>query len=204
MELTPYISFLIVSFGLIIIPGPNVLVIVSTSLAHGKLRGLQTVAGTSLAMLLQLLMVCIGTGWFIQQLSKGLETLKWLGIGYLLYLGLRHFKQAMTSHEAQNQISSISSFYRGFFISLSNPKTLLFFSAFLPQFVSSSENYFQQITILSGTFLSMAVVLDSCYALLAARFQSAFQQQHLQKFQHGLSGLLFFGAGIWLAVSRRG
>ena len=97
MDISLYLSFLIISFTVIIIPGPNVLVIVSTSLAQGRNRGLQTVAGTSFAMILQLLIVGVGTTWFVQLVTDGLYYLKWLGVVYLFCLGLRHLKAAINS-----------------------------------------------------------------------------------------------------------
>jgi len=80
MDISLFLTFLLVSFGLIVMPGPNVLVIVSTSISHGKKSGLQTVAGTSLAMSIQLLAVGFGTTWLISLIVDGLNYLKWLGL----------------------------------------------------------------------------------------------------------------------------
>jgi len=203
MNTPTFLTFLVVSFWLIIIPGPNVLVIVSTSITHGRKRGLQTVAGTSLAMLLQLVIVSIGTGWFVRLVADGLYYLKWLGIIYLLYLGLAQLKKALTISGAMTGASAAASFSRGFIVSLTNPKTLLFFSAFLPQFVSATENYHLQIVLLSCSFLMLAILLDSCYALLSSRLARFTQNAYLTRFQHGFSGLLFLCAGAWLASTKR-
>ena len=144
-------AFILVSMGIIIIPGPNVLVVVSTSLAYGRARGLQTVAGTSAAMLVQ---------------------------------------------------SVFASFQRGFLVSLTNPKTIIFFSAFLPQFTSSAEAYLPQIALLSAIFWALAVILDSGYALLAHRMSSLLRSRNLARYQHGLSALLYIGAGSALAATK--
>ena len=202
MDTALYISFLIVSVGVIVIPGPNVLVIVSTSLTYGTSRGLQTVAGTSLAMVIQLIIAGIGTSWFIQFLAEGFYILKWLGVAYLLYLGLLHLNHAVFGKVSGTLLRASSTFSRGFFISLTNPKTILFFSTFLPQFVSSADNYIQQISILSGTFLLIAIVLDSSYAILSAKIQSLLRTGNFFRIQSGFSGLLFLGASMWLATSR--
>ncbi|MDX5151209.1 MAG: LysE family translocator, partial [Acidiferrobacterales bacterium] len=153
MDISHYLTFLIVSLGIIIIPGPNVLVIISTSILHGKIRGLQTVAGTSLAMIIQLVIVGIGTSWIIAKLTSGLGYLKWFGIAYLLYLGVKHLVQAVDSEEKYMEIQATTTFARGFVTSLTNPKTLLFFSAYLPQFVSAPQHYAFDISVLSITFL---------------------------------------------------
>lgn len=203
MDFTLYLTFLVVSFGLIIVPGPNVLVIVSTSIAHGKKRGLQTVAGTSLAMVIQLLMVAVGTAWFVRVFSNGLNYLKWVGVVYLLYLGLCHLVKAFSSEKQEKDLTASSSFRRGFLVSLANPKTLLFFSAFLPQFVIATGNYDLQILLLSFSFLVMAIILDSCYALLSSTLTLFVKSRYLNTSQNGLSGILFLLASGWLAAINR-
>ena len=204
MDITLYISFLIISFLVIIVPGPNVLVIVSTSLAHGARRGLQTVAGTSSAMIVQLLIVGIGTSWFVRLVADGLYYLKWLGIAYLLYLGLRHLGAAVFSGGRERpDISASATFARGFVVSLTNPKTLLFFSAFLPQFISTAESYQFQIILLSVSFVIMATLLDSCYALLSSRLRKLAGDGGFIKYRHGFSGLLYLAAGAWMTVANR-
>lgn len=203
MDITLYITFLLVSFGLIIIPGPNVLVIISTSISHGKKRGLQTVAGTSFAMAIQLLVVALSTSWFIQSVSNGIFYLKWIGVVYLLYLGILHFKYAIFTSKQDKEITSSATFLQGFIVSITNPKTLLFFSAFLPQFVSSPESYSSQILLLSMSFLILAIILDSCYALLSAKLAVLAKDSFTNKLQHGFSSLLFLGASAWLAAMNR-
>jgi len=194
--------FILVSIGVIIVPGPNVLVIVSTCISHGRLRGLQTVAGTSTAMIVQLFIAAIGTSWFVSTLASGFFWLKWTGVLYLCYLGVNHLKSAVQKTEHQ-QISGIGSFHRGFWVSLTNPKTILFFSAFLPQFVYPSESYFSQIALLSSIFCFLAVVLDSSYALLADKLTSLLGSKFSAK-QNYLSSALYLGASATLAATKHG
>ena len=199
-----YISFLIVSFTLIIIPGPNILVIVSSSVQHGKIHGLQTVAGTSLAMAIQLLVVALGTTWLVEVLTGSFYFLKWAGVGYLFYLGFKYSMRALNSGTPLPAPKHSVSFVRGFIVSLTNPKTLLFFSAFLPQFISSTENYVYQITLLSASFLFIAIILDSAYAILSAKLLPLLQKNNkLPGLQNALSGILYLCASIWLATLRR-
>jgi len=203
MDISLYISFLILSVGIIIIPGPNVLIIVSTSLQHGKTRGLQTVAGTSIAMLIQLILAAISTKLFIQFLSDGFIILKYCGVAYLLYLGISHLKAAFYSKALTEQLSTSASFTRGFLVSLTNPKTILFFGAFLPQFISPNGDYLFQMSILSISFLVMAIALDSCYALLSVRLKPLLEQRNLYQLQNSVTGILLLGASTWLATTRR-
>jgi homoserine/homoserine lactone efflux protein len=200
MDTTLFITFLLVSFGIVVVPGPNVLVIVSTSIAHGKRRGLQTVAGTSLAMAIQLFVAAVTTSSFTRSMAQGFVILKWAGVAYLAYLGLAHIKKALA--ETTTGISAPISFSRGFGVSITNPKTIVFFGAFLPQFVSASGGYLPQITILSVTFLLLALLLDSCYAILGSRLYSLIKNQGTSRL-HWINGLLYWGAGAWLAATRR-
>jgi len=203
MDITLYLTFLVVSFGLIIVPGPNVLVIISTSIAHGTKRGLQAVAGTSLAMAIQLLVVAASTAWFVQVISKGLQYIKWLGVAYLLYLAFYHLKSAFRPEKKEINVTSSITVRRGFLVSLTNPKTLLFFSAFLPQFVTSVGIYNYQIFLLSLSFLIMAMILDSCYALLSSKLSLLAKERFLNMYRNGFSGLLYLGACAWLAATNR-
>ena len=194
------LAFILVSIGIIIIPGPNVLVIVSTSITHGKVRGLQTVAGTSTAMLIQLGVAALGTSWFVSALANGFVWLKWVGVIYLIYLGAKHL--AAIRNSAKTEISAVGTFQRGFWVSLTNPKTILFFSAFLPQFTSLAISYPLQIAELSLIFWFFAVVLDSGYALLAYKLSSILKIKNLDKFQNEASGVLYIGASTILATTK--
>ncbi len=192
-----FLLFIFVSIGVIGVPGPNVLVVVSTSLSHGKQRGLQTVAGTSTAMIIQLFIAAFGTAWFVGNLASGLVWLKWVGVIYLLYLGVQHLIIG-ASKKRPEAVTGLGSFQRGFWVSLTNPKTILFFSAFLPQFVSPSEPYLMQIALLSTIFWLLAIVLDSGYAVLAGKLTSLLENK-LFKAQNYFSGFLYLGAGALLA-----
>ena len=195
------LTFIIVSFGVIVIPGPNVLVIISTSLSHGTTRGLQAVAGTSLAMLIQLSIAALGTSLFVSNLAKGFMWLKWLGVTYLIYLGVKHLIALKSSN--QPPISATGSFNRGFWVSLTNPKTILFFGAFLPQFTIGSHSYLSQIILLSVTFWLMALVLDSLYAILSAKLVKLLKAKNITKYQNGFCGALYLGAGVLLSTTKK-
>lgn len=198
LEPAYYISFILISIPFIISPGPNVVVIISTSLAAGSKRGLQTVAGAWLAMIIQLFIAAVGTSWLLSVLAEGLMWIKWGGVAYLLYLGLTGLYRFATD-QGNGEANATGSFQRGFYVSLTNPKTILFFSAFLPQFVTDSSLYAQQITILSVTFLVLALILDSCYALLAGRLRWMLARKDFNKLQNGISGTLYLLASGLLA-----
>ena len=202
MELGQLISFLLVSAVFIAVPGPNILVIVSTSLVNGKLRGLQTVVGTTLAMIIQLSIAALGTSVLLATLSQGLVWLKWFGVVYLLYLGVNSI-YAFYSRAKSKKPSATESVQRGFWVSLTNPKTILFFSAFLPQFANPDTAYLPQIAILSFSFLLLAVTIDSCYAILSARLKWLLASRDIDRVSNGISGVFYIGASGLLASTSR-
>jgi len=178
MDYLLYAAFIVTALTVIALPGPNVLVIVSTSLHQGVKRGLQTVAGTSSAMALQLFIAALASVSLIQLLEQGLSLLKWAGLLYLCYLAIKHLRYAWRGNLGDNAPppaeAAAWTFSRGFLVSISNPKTILFFTAFLPQFTSARFDYATQIALLSISFLLLAIVCDSLYAILAARLRHAF------------------------------
>tara|TARA_B100000959_G_scaffold44366_2_gene44835 strand:- start:18387 stop:18998 length:612 start_codon:yes stop_codon:yes gene_type:complete len=202
MELMQILPFLLVASAFVLMPGPNVLVIVSTSLVAGKARGLQTVLGTSLAMVVQLFVAGLGTSGFLLLIAEGLVWLKWIGVAYLTYLGVISLNNFLRNKKS-TEPTATGSFQRGFWVSLTNPKTILFFSAFLPQFVSDANSYTFQIAALSLIFWLIALLIDSSYALLAARIRNTFNNYDLNRIQNGVSGAFYLTASGILAYSNR-
>ena len=202
MEPGQLVSFLLVSAVFIAVPGPNILVIVSTSLVSGKLRGLQTVVGTTLAMIIQLAIAALGTTLLLATLSQGLLWLKWCGVAYLLFLGMNSI-YAFFTHRISKQPSATDSIQRGFWVSLTNPKTILFFSALLPQFANPDNAYLGQIAILSASFLLLAVTIDCGYAIMSAKLKWLLQSRDIDRMCNGVSGAFYLGAGGLLAGSKQ-
>ena len=204
MDVTGYLVYVAVSVALIAIPGPNVLVIVSTGMAHGRARALQTVAGTSTAMAVQLTVVAFGTSWLVHDISASLAILKWIGVAWLALLALTHLRRSFGSDGNHRQVAAATSFFTGFVTSLTNPKTMLFFSAYLPQFVVSAHGYVQQIALLSASFLLLAITIDGAYAIASARVWRALNRTRAPAvLHHRLSAAIYLVAGLWLALLRR-
>ena len=204
MSLDLYLAFVAACVLLIVIPGPNVALIVANSVAHGARYGLMTVAGTASAMVLQLALVVFGASALLGLLASVFDWLRWLGVAYLLWLGLRNWRAASTDLAgiAAEARSTGSIFARGFLVSLTNPKTLLFYAAFLPQFISvEAGDATRQLLLLSGTFLVVAVFLDGAWALLASRLRSLLQAR--ASLRNRLTGGLLMSAGVGLALARR-
>ena len=204
MNLSLYLGFVLASTILILIPGPNVSLIVANSIAYGTRYGLLTVAGTSSAIVVQLALATLGLTATLDMLAGWFEWVRWVGVAYLLYLGVRQWAAApvdLTRTRPQpRSFRAIAP--RGFLISLTNPKTLLFYGAFFPQFVSVGGDLMTQLTLLAVTFLVIEVALDSCWALLAGRFRAVLAVNG--KLRNRLTGGLLMGPGAGLALAHRG
>lgn len=199
-----YLAFVAASALLIAIPGPNVALIVANSVAHGARYGLMTVAGTASAMVVQLALVVLGASAVLGLLAELFDGLRWLGVAYLVWLGMRIWRSAATDLRATaaepRALPAI--FIRGFAVSLTNPKTLIFYAAFLPQFVRADAGDIRhQLLVLAGTFLVVAVLLDGTWALLASRLRGLLRAR--ARLRNRLTGGLLIGAGIGLAFARK-
>lgn len=203
MSLELYIAFVAASVVLVLIPGPNVALIVANSIAHGHRYGLVTVAGTSAAMVPQLALAVLGLGGVLAVMADWFEWLRWLGVAYLLYLGINALMvpaSNLTTVKAA-QIAPRQMFYRGFVVSLTNPKTLVFYSAFLPQFVSPHGDTLSQLMLLAVTFLVIAAFLDSVWALLASRAARCLAIDG--RLRNRITGGFLLSAATGLALARK-
>lgn len=149
------------------------------------------------------MIAAVGTTWFIEALAEGFLWLKWVGVAYLLYLGICHLRTALSEGSSAQQSAALGSFNRGFWVSLTNPKTILFFSAFLPQFILPSAPYFKQIILLSATFWLLAIMVNLSYAILANKVAHGLKSKYFSKVQNGASGVLYLSAGAALATTNR-
>jgi len=202
MSLALYFTFMATAVVLILIPGPNVALIVANSVAHGRRYGLLTVAGTSSAMFIQLSLTVFGMTTLLSVMAGWFEWLRWIGVAYLVHLGVKAWcapRIDLTTAEPQPP-SAQTVYFRGFLVSLANPKTLLFFGAFLPQFVNPNAELMGQLTLLSATFLIIAILLDGTWALTANRFRRLLAMNGTLR--NRLTGGLLVSAGLGLALAR--
>jgi threonine/homoserine/homoserine lactone efflux protein len=187
---------------LMLIPGPNVALIVANSVAYGPRHGLMTVAGTAAAQALSLGLVALGLTALLENFSLWFSWLRWIGVAYLIFLGVQLWRAPAPDLNAAPQAPAHGPlFLQAFAISLANPKTLIFYGAFLPQFISLERAVAPQMALLAALFLSIAVVFDSAWALLAAQARGFVAAKG--KLASRLSGSLLIGAGAALALLRQ-
>jgi homoserine/homoserine lactone efflux protein len=205
MDLDLYLAFLLATTVLILIPGPNVTLLVANSLAHGPRRALITLAGTSSAIALQLVVVALGMTSFILALAAWFEWLRWAGVAYLVYLGIQQWRAAPLALDdlEGRAVRSGALFWQGVLVSATNPKTLLFYAAFFPQFVDPGSTPGLQLALLCATFVVVATVLDGTYALLAGRLRPWLRTRRRARLRNRLTGSFLIAAALGLALARR-
>ena len=198
-----YAAFLLATAVLMLIPGPNVALIVANSVAYGTRYGLLTLAGTASAMVPQLLLTALGMTALLAGLGGWMAALRWVGVAYLVVLGVRQFRAApLDLARVAPQPRSLRAIYlRGLVVSLTNPKTLFFYGAFFPQFVARDRPAGPQLVLLCVSFLAVALVLDSLWAVLAGRARPLLARHG--RARNRISGGLLMGAGVGLALAHR-
>ena len=197
-----YLAFVAAVTVLMLIPGPNVALIVANSVAHGPRYGLLTVAGTSSAMIFQLALVALGMTPLLGALGSWFEVLRWVGVAYLVFLGIKEWRAPavdLTRTRAERR-SPRAMFTRALLVSMPTPKPLLFYGAFFPQFVSASHAFLPQVTVLSVSFVVIAVLVDGSWALAAARARHLLATRG--RLRNRIAGGMLVGAGAVLAAVR--
>lgn len=194
-------AFVLASAALIAVPGPNVAVIVATGAVHGRRAALTVVAGSTLAQAVQIMLVVGGLAALLSAFGWALAAVKWAGVAYLAWLGIRALT-AKTGHAEARPVSSGRLFATGAATALANPKTLVFHAAFLPLFVSPAVAPGPQLAVFGLVYLLIALLLDGLYALLAGWMKTALARFDIQRLAQRGSGVLMLTAAGWLALRR--
>jgi threonine/homoserine/homoserine lactone efflux protein len=200
--------FLLAALGLLLIPGPAVLYIVARGVAHGRRAGLASVLGIELAGLCHSVAAAFGLSAILLASALAFDIVKYLGAAYLVYLGIRTI--VSRTHEPARDSSpapSLSQLFRkGFVVNILNPKTALFFYAFLPQFVDPSRgSSILQILFLGGLFVFLATITDSAYALVSSGVGRLLTRSAgFQRVQKYVTGGIYISLGVAAAVSGSG
>lgn len=202
MEPTLFAAFLAATVLLALFPGPNMALIIANSVTHGARFGLWTLLGTSAALAVQLAVVAAGMSTLLSLASTWFDALGWVGAVYLVWMGVQTWRApapALDTTSAPPRPGAAVT--RGFLVSITNPKTLLFFGAFFPQFVSAGHALGPQLIAMSAAFLVIVSTLDSVWALAAGRLRGVILRQG--RLPNRLCGGLLVGAGLGLAAARR-
>lgn len=201
-----FAGYLVAATALVLLPGPIVTLVVANSVAYGTRTGLATVAGTSSGNALLVAAGALGLGAVLAVVADLVHWIRWAGVAYLVYLGLRQWRLALRPLAAEAALPMRSArgvFGQGVLVAVTNPKTIFFYVAFFPQFLDTGLPHGPQLALMSVSFVLIAILLDSGYALLAGRLRPALMDAGRARVRHGITGTLLLCTGLGLALARR-
>jgi threonine/homoserine/homoserine lactone efflux protein len=203
MSLELYAAYLLACLIVVLVPGPTVTLIIANSIRHGTRAGLLNMLGTQVGLALMIGVVGIGLTSMIEAMGHWFDWLRLAGAAYLIWLGWKMIRSAGTASATGSSRTPRGGFLlQGVLVALSNPKTLIFFGAFFPQFIDPARDHGLQILIMGLTAMLVAAVSDSAYALASGRAGRALSAQRVRLMSR-VSGAFLVGGGMWLAFSRR-
>lgn len=196
-----FLAFLLITLVLIVTPGPIVTLVIATGATQGVRAALVTVLGTTIGNALLVGAIAFGLTWVLKSSVILFEAIRWIGAAYLVWLGIQAWRNA--GHAAEIQPPGKVHFWRGFLVALSNPKTLAFFTAFLPQFVDPNLPADFQLTVMCVVSVLMAAVSDALWAIAAGLGRAWFMKPARARLLGRVSGTVLIGGGVWLSLVRR-
>jgi threonine/homoserine/homoserine lactone efflux protein len=203
MSLQAYFAFVAACIALALLPGPIVTLVIANGLRHGTRAALINILGAQAGLAIVIGIVAIGLTSLMATMGYWFDWVRFAGAAYLVWLGIKliRFPVEGLSAEAPPPTPRGGFFLQGFLVLLSNPKVLVFFGAFIPQFVDVNRDHVLQVALLGVTFMVIAAITDGMYALLSGRARRIFSSRRTRLLSR-VSGGFMIGGGIWLALTR--
>jgi threonine/homoserine/homoserine lactone efflux protein len=202
MSVELYLAYVLACIVITIVPGPTVTLIVANSLTHGARAGLLNVAGTQIGLLLMLGVLVVGLASVIETMGHWFDWLRLAGAAYLVWLGWKLLRSSGTIAKPGSVPAPRGGFMlQGFLVLMGNPKALLWFGAFIPQFIDPKGEYVGQVFLLGFTAMAVAALSDGAYAVVTGR-ASAWLTGSRVRLVNRIGGLCLIGGGAWLALTR--
>lgn len=206
MSLEIWFAFAVASTALLVIPGPTILTVVSYSIAQGARANVPLVLAVALGDSTALLFSLLGLGALLTTSAFWFTVVKWAGGLYLLYLGIKLLRSGVQIGGIEKTAGSGSRwklFLNTYLVTALNPKGIVFFVAFLPQFVTPAANVTQQLWLLAITFVVLATINATLYALFAASARQFLTSPRAQRRFNVVGGTLLSSAGVWALLAKR-
>lgn len=182
MELKIWLVYLLAVIGLSLTPGPNSLLVLAHGAMHGRARTLWTIGGGAVGFVALIGLSMLGIGALLQSSAHALTVMKWVGGAYLVWLGIQLWRapamqlEALPSAQGERVVTGSRLFRRGLLAAISNPKVLLFYGAFLPQFIVPGRDLWIQFVVMAGTFAAVECLVEFGLASLAHRIRPWLQR----------------------------
>src|SRR3954468_19150096 len=202
MTLEIYLAYVAACILITIIPGPTVTLIIANSLTHGTRAGLLNVAGTQLGLLVMLGVLMVGLSSVIAAMGVWFDYVRVAGAIYLIWIGWKLLRTKASFGDVRRTPKPRGGFLlQGFLVLMGNPKALLWFGAFIPQFIDPAGNYVRQVIVLGLTPIAVAALSDCAYAVVTGRASALLSRQRVRLVSR-VGGLCLIGGGAWLALTR--
>jgi threonine/homoserine/homoserine lactone efflux protein len=203
MSLEAYLAFVAACIALALLPGPIVTLLIANGLRHGTRAALINILGAQAGLAIVIGIVAVGLTSLMATMGYWFDWVRFAGAAYLVFLGVKLIRSPVEGIHAEAKPAPPRGgfFLQGFLVLLSNPKVLVFFGAFIPQFMDLSGDHVSQVTLLGATFMVIAAMTDATYALLAGRARLFFSARRTRLLSR-VSGSFMIGGGIWLALTR--
>ena len=203
MSLQVYLTFVVACIALALLPGPNVTLVIANGLRYGTRAALVTIAGTQVGLAVVIAIVAFGLTTMMATMGYWFDWVRFIGAAYLVWLGIKLVRAPIEGIDTDAPPAPPRGGFllQGLTVLLSNPKVLVFFGAFIPQFVDLEQNHFLQVGILGATFMIAAGVTDVIYAVAAGRARKFFSARRTRLLSR-ISGVFMIGGGVWLALTR--
>lgn len=202
-----WLAFVAASAVLLIIPGPTILTVISYSMSHGRRANVPLVAAVALGDSTALVVSLLGLGALLATSAFWFTVVKWVGGLYLLYLGIKLLRAGVSPSEATAApaapVSRLRLFANTYLVTALNPKGIVFFVAFLPQFISPAADVTHQLWVLAVTFVVLATTNATLYAVFASAARRLLSSPRAQRRFNFAGGSLLSAAGIWALMARR-
>ena len=206
MSIELWFAFATASAVLLIIPGPTILTVISYSMAHGRRANVPLVAAVALGDSTALVVSLLGLGALLATSARWFTVVKWAGGLYLLYLGIKLVRAGVSPSELVAPTvpgSRWKLFANTYLVTALNPKGIVFFVAFLPQFINTGAGVAQQLWILAVTFVALATVNATLYAVFASTARKVLSSPRAQRRFNLAGGALLSAAGVWALLAKR-
>ncbi len=206
MSIELWLAFVAASAVLLVIPGPTILTVISYSMAHGRRANVPLVAAVALGDSTALVVSLLGLGALLATSAFWFTVVKWVGGSYLLYLGIRLLRAGISPKEVAPPTvpgSRWRLFANTYVVTALNPKGIVFFVAFLPQFIRPNAGVGRQLWILAVTFVVMATLNATLYAVFAASARRILSSPRAQRRFNFAGGSLLSVAGVWALLAKR-
>ncbi|MFL6839904.1 MAG: LysE family translocator [Bradyrhizobium sp.] len=203
MSLQAYLAFLAACIALALLPGPIVTLVIANGLRHGTRAALTNVAGAQAGLAIVIGVVAIGLTSLMATMGYWFDWVRFAGAAYLIWLGVKLIWAPVEGVKVDEPPTPPRGgfFLQGFLVLLSNPKVLVFFGAFIPQFMDMNRDHVSQVALLGATFMVTAAMTDALYATAAGRARKFFSARRTRMMSR-VSGGFMIGGGIWLALTR--